>query len=302
MLRAVIPSEALMLISLTLMASGAYAQTKPSPALPPPQSLATVAWEDCAPNGPQLRAAVDRLRATHPDNRDFVKALNAAVGFDADFFMGHPYITVPTPRGLSIRIVFPYASYLLQLSEANAKGHSLSDVAPPAPIVAVMVSASKMYAPDIVNILVDRDGKEMKPVANSLAPTEFANRFGAKTVTHSGTVAFPCSAFALGVPVVVTAIAASGVRIVSTIFDGDRVAYWPSTDARAAEIRAGLASSLIGWPAARVEARLGSPALREGKRWAYSTPAGSLVLHLNESDVVREVNLPNFDLARLRQK
>lgn len=83
----------------------------------------------------------------------------------------------------------------------------------------VSVSPSQIGAPDIVKIVVTRDGVQIQPVADHLTARQFSTRMGAKSLIHAGDVFFPDAAFLPGARVVVTAIPESGNNIVKTLTD-----------------------------------------------------------------------------------
>src|SRR4029077_20144788 len=109
-----------------------------------------------------------------------------------------------------------YYTFRLGLLEALRKKEPLGEGVVPLG-VSVVVSPSRIDAPDIEKILVDRDPRPVTPIASSLKPTELVTAMGARRMLHAGTVMFPCSAFAPGAFVVITAIPASGENLVKVM-------------------------------------------------------------------------------------
>jgi hypothetical protein len=72
------------------------------------------------------------------------------------------------------------------------------------------VSPSRIDAPDIVKIVVERDGKVVAPRLSELKPTVLTTRMGAKALLHAGTIIYPCSAFDPDAAVRVIAIPEAG--------------------------------------------------------------------------------------------
>ena len=79
--------------------------------------------------------------------------------------------------------------------------------------VAVMIEPKELGAPDIIKVVVQRDGQIVEPLASTLLPREFKSRMGAVQVIHSGMVTYSLSAFAPSGTVIVTAIPESGQNL-----------------------------------------------------------------------------------------
>ena len=84
--------------------------------------------------------------------------------------------------------------------------------------VHILVNPSRIDAPDIEKIVVQRNGNLVAATRATLAPHELATATGAKRMIHSGDVIYPLSAFEPGLDVSVTVIAipASGSNITRT--------------------------------------------------------------------------------------
>jgi hypothetical protein len=150
-------------------------------------------------------------RAQHPtDNGAFFLALDNAVGANVDAM--HPgAISVLLSEEISILILPRYVTYRQMLAEAIR----LMDPIESTPVpdgVQVVVSPSTFTAPDILRIVVTRNGTKVEPISDGLAPKTFVNGFGAPKVMHAGTVTFPCSAFAPAASVDVIAIPDDGAN------------------------------------------------------------------------------------------
>jgi hypothetical protein len=110
----------------------------------------------------------------------------------------------------------PYLNYRFGFSEALRKMEPLETV-PFAPWMSVVVTPETINAPDVIKVVVTRNGQLVTPVSSTLSPREFRNNFGAATTLHAGYVAFPREAFAPGGLVVVTLIPESGQNMVTPL-------------------------------------------------------------------------------------
>lgn len=194
---------------------------------PPPSSTTTPTRAGppnsyCSPAGAaDLRKLGNSLRASNADDSAFIQALDNAVlpgvNLVSSLAMISPgVVTISFMDALSIFAVSPYGQYRTGLTEALRKRERIEGAEIPAG-VQIAVSPSQIAAPDIIKIMVERDGKEVTQLANMLKLTELTTRMGAKEVIHSGFVLYPCSAFAAGATVTVTAIPRVGNNITKTI-------------------------------------------------------------------------------------
>jgi hypothetical protein len=176
------------------------------------------AWaQGCSPPADELRKLATELRASIANDNKFIAALDKAVlpnGLKGDVNTGNILIGGTNP--LFMMATFPYASYRLRLVEAMRKRDPIDRVQVP-DAVRIQVEPSRIDGPDIIKIIVERDGKTIEPLSNTLAPKELVTRLGAKVVLHSGVVTYPCSAFAEGATVTITAIPESGSNLTRTI-------------------------------------------------------------------------------------
>jgi hypothetical protein len=131
-------------------------------------------------------------------------------------------LTIYYSRDIDIAAVSPYATFRVQLQEAIRKREPVSSIEFPSGI-AIAVSPSTINAPDVIKLIVERDGKEIPPIQNGLEPRILTTRAGLTTTLHAGILLFPCSAFMPGARVTVTAIPESGANMAKTIGQSDLV-------------------------------------------------------------------------------
>jgi hypothetical protein len=162
------------------------------------------------------------------------------------------------------------------------------------PGVAITIAPNSIDAPDIVKVIVERDGKEVAPITNGIKPTTVETRLGAKATLHSGVAVYPCSAFDLGGRVRVTLIPESGNNVEHDL-QASELALLTTQQIGV------LASALVNATSKDVEGRIGKPVLIEGSRWTYSANGKRLFVYVNESGVVVDVEPKDFDLTTLRR-
>ena len=89
--------------------------------------------------------------------------------------------------------------------------------------VTVYVSALSNEAPNIVDIVVERDGKVIEPLRKNLIPKTMTavlgGRQGQPREVHEGGYTYPISAFDPGTSVTVSAVSDGGRKYSRTIFD-----------------------------------------------------------------------------------
>jgi hypothetical protein len=211
-----------LILAPVLLSAGASAQTA-KPATVPAKRAATAARgrtttspaikSDCSPSAAELRALASELYAKNPDTTEFLRALDNAVGVAPSATAFDRSLMVSSNDELTVLVLFPYYMFRTNLTEAIRKKESVGSAEVP-PGVNVVVSPSQIDAPDIIKIVVERDGKTITPLATSLAPHELVTRMGAKRLIHAGEVLYQCSAFAPGANVTVTAIPDTGANLV----------------------------------------------------------------------------------------
>src|SRR5262245_10361466 len=162
-----------------------------------------------------LRATAKAAVADASTNEGRVLALDARVKEKWGAFDPYP-ISLNTAPGLRAGVVPPYLRYRTGFSEALRKMEPIESV-PFSPWMSVVVTPEAINAPDVIKVVVTRNGQMVTPVSSSLSPKEFRNSFGAATTLHAGSVAFPREAFAPGGLVVVTLIPESGENMVTPL-------------------------------------------------------------------------------------
>lgn len=257
------------------------------------QGARPIVARGCSPSASQMKAAAAKLRSEQPDASAFVHSLDVAVGLDTEFISRHPASIVHHSDDLSVMVFFPYATYRLALTEALRKREPVGDIAVPSGVV-IMVSPSRIDSPDILKVIVERDGKEIAPIANSLTPKPMQTRIGAKALLHAGEIVFPCAAFLPGARVHVIAIPASGRNIEQDIAPEDLLGYSPGVHENAA-------SSLVGLAGTDVEKRIGKPDRVDGHLWNYGSGEHFLSLYLNDANIVTGVEPRMFDLSTIKK-
>lgn len=190
--------------------------------VPSPAALAVPpASSGCQPPSAELRGLARRLRAQHPsDTGAFLHALDREIGAEYMDTIVEGRILFAASDDLDVMITPRYAAYRFGLKEAIRKMDPLDDV-PIIDGVTISVGPDKMTAPDIIKIVVTRNGEVVAPTTSTLEPTTLTNAFGSHVVLHRGAVLFPCSAFAPGAIVVVTAIPDSGSNFSHQLSLGD---------------------------------------------------------------------------------
>jgi hypothetical protein len=175
---------------------------------------------DCSPTPEELHQMAAGQLAKSPDEMDLLRAMDASMGFSTAYMNTHPGEVVFMSDALGVVVTSPYRMFRDGIVEAFRKREPLTGIQVPAGVV-VSISPMQIDAPDIVKLIVARDGKEVRPIVSALRPKEFTTRMGVKFVVHAGTVVLPCSAFAPGAAVVVTAIPDHGGNIIKTFSDAE---------------------------------------------------------------------------------
>jgi len=173
---------------------------------------------DCSPSAKALRKIAADTYASYQNQspREFIAALDATVGVAPNATVLQRGVVVSHSDELSVIALFPYDTFRTSLLEALRKKEPIESGIVPLG-VRIVVSPSRIDAPDIEKVVVERDGRVIAPLSSSLIPKELATRLGAKRMIHSGEVLFSCSAFAPGASVTVTAIPTFGDNLVKVI-------------------------------------------------------------------------------------
>jgi hypothetical protein len=142
------------------------------------------------------------------DKNEIVLALDRRVRERWGDFESFP-ITIVRREDLSIVLSTPFMTYRRALAEYLRMGDALERI-PWIPTAVVAISPNRLEAPDILRVVVERNGKPIPASENLLKPMKFTNGNGDAATLHAGEVRFPMSAFAPGASVKIAAVPASG--------------------------------------------------------------------------------------------
>ena len=125
---------------------------------------------------------------------------------------------------MNVLVVGPAEMLVTQASAALKRGEAL-DAIPWSGGVTVYIAAQTNESPDIIDIVVERDGKVIEPLQKLLQPRTIqavigAGR-GANRTVHEGGYLYPASAFDPGGKVVVTAVSDAGRKYSKELFERD---------------------------------------------------------------------------------
>jgi len=146
--------------------------------------------------------------AARGDKSEVVLGLDTRVRAKLGDFESFP-VTIVRREDLSIILSTPFMTYRRALAEYLRMEDSLDRI-PWIPTAVIAVSPSRLQAPDIVRVVVERNGQPVQPTENLLKPMAFTNGSGESATIHAGEVRFPMSAFAPGATVKITAVPAAG--------------------------------------------------------------------------------------------
>src|SRR5262245_14757563 len=156
-----------------------------------------------------LRAMTQEAEsAARGDKNEVVLGLDSRVRARWGDFESFP-ITIVRREDLSIVLSTPFMTYRRALAEFLRMNESLDKI-PWIPTAVIAISPSRLEAPDILRVVVERDGKEIAPAENLLKPMAFTNGSGDSATIHAGEVRFPMTAFAPGATVKIAAVPAKG--------------------------------------------------------------------------------------------
>lgn len=125
-------------------------------------------------------------------------------------------ITIVKREDLSVVLSTPFMAYRRTLAEYLRMGDPLAKI-PWIPSAVVNVGPLQLGAPDIVRVVVERNGQPVPPAETLLKPMTFTNGNGDSAVINAGDVRFPMSAFAPGAVVIVSAIPRAGEPFAITL-------------------------------------------------------------------------------------
>jgi hypothetical protein len=266
----------------------------------------------CTPRPDEIKARALKLRAEYPGDTKFSEALDKSVGFEKyrlskDILPPHGII-LSHAEDITLLISPPYWRYKFGLLEAIRKRADL-EIVPLADGVTVAISPSRLDAPDIVKVILERDGQTVTPLMNALKPTPMETRLGAKAILHSGFVTYPCSAFTPGAKVTLTLIPESNSNIVRTFSELEIQILGPHQMVEIVKTPppAEPVSTLSGMTADAVREKFGSPSISQNTTWYYDTgDHGTLQIFFRRdaaAGLVVSSALPNdFDLAWMQKK
>ena len=160
----------------------------------------------------------DAESAARGDKNEVVLGLDSRVRARWGDFESFP-ITIVRREDLSIVLSTPFMTYRRALAEYLRMNDSLDKI-PWIPTAVVTISPSRLEAPDILRIVVERDGKEIAAAENLLKPMAFTNGSGDAATIHAGEVRFPMTAFAPGAGVKIAAVPAKGETFTYELDDG----------------------------------------------------------------------------------
>ena len=149
------------------------------------------------------------------DNNALVRGVDKRVRALVGDFESFP-IYFESRDDISIMLLTPYMSYRMALIERLRRMEPSNDI-PWEGSAVIRVGPKQIDSPDIIRIVVQRDGKQIPPLKTLLTPREFKTRIGAATTIHAGDVLFPMTAFSPGATVTITAIPNSGINLVQTL-------------------------------------------------------------------------------------
>ena len=263
---------------VVVLASSAAAQTAPSAGCTPPAAV--------------LRQRALELVKADRDPDAVIRGLDEFMGLDTALMTLNPVNTVHYSEEIFIALFSPYTSYRTAVAEALRKREDVATVQVQRDI-RIVVSPSRIDAPDIVRVIVERDGKPVPATMNTLKPTTMTTRMGAKGVLHSGTINFNCQAFTPGAIVSVIAIPESGANLERTFSSRELKLI---TGQKYTAQMATFSGDLVGIAGADVQVVFGQPREVAGSRWTYGTGSSSFYLYLSDAGIVTKAFLENLPL------
>lgn len=278
---------------VALLAVAAGGQTRGAEGRGARGSVEPASTPECSPGGASLRMLARSLSAKYTDRTEFTRALDAAVGVDTTFADAHSSISISSRDALSISVRFPYQAYRESVLDALRKRDPIDAITVPSS-VSVSVFVFRIDAPDIVKVVVERDGKVVPARLNQLKTRLLTTALGARALLHEGSVLYPCAAFDPDASVRVIAIPEAGSNIVAEL-PSDQLLMFSAK-------RSEAAVSLMGKPSTVVEARLGKPAEVDGSRWLYNLESGLMRVYFSDEKTVTQIEPPAYDLRRFKKK
>jgi hypothetical protein len=253
------------------------------------------AAQSCAPSIQELKNIVTQSVAKHYSPQHVVATVDRAIGLGSP---SRSILFVTSGRTLFLGVQGPAQAYRSALEEAFRRGQPTDGVTV-SPDVMVVVWPRTITAPNIVKVMLERDGVAIVPRTNTLRPTQLATAFGGNAVLSRGIVTFPCTAFMPNATVTLTAIPEHGRNIVKT-FVPDELGFITGQTAP------GLprASMLVGRNVAAVKALLGEPDALAPARLKYTRKdtGDPVYIDVNRHHQVTAVSAPDALLSQISKK
>jgi hypothetical protein len=245
----------------------------------------------CLPTVAALkRIANDAWTASHDRDR-VLAAVDEAIGPDAE----DPWVFVDhADDGLLFTVAFPARQFRFSLSEVMRKREPITEASASSAVL-IDVRATRIDSANIEKVIVERNGKVIPPLSNSLAPHVMTTRLGAKEVINSGRLTYPCSAFFPGAEVTVTGIPSGGHNLVLTLND-DQLEVLSGREFP----RPLRAAGLVGLPEDRVRKLLGETATQTPERLGYDTNNGDRLLLTTKGGRIVAVSNEKLLIADIR--
>ncbi len=169
----------------------------------------------CAPAPQEIRLLVER---TFAETKDAEQTLNVA---KQAMHLSEYGVSIFQSDDVNVHALSAQAAYYAMLSEALRKRDPITDILNPPGEVMIDVSVSTINGPNIEKVIVERGGQVVAATFSGLKPEAKTTLMGTTAVLNEGIIAFPCSAFTAGTPVVVTVIPSSGRNITKTLDNYD---------------------------------------------------------------------------------
>jgi hypothetical protein len=284
-------SRALVAVALlTVVAGPATAQRGVSPAPTRTAPQAPVA-AGCEPSVAALRQLAANEWTKNHDADAVLAAVDAAIGEGSKDFIE---FVDSSAEGLLFTVSFPQRYYRWALSEALRKRDPISSVFAPSNVM-VEVAVTKIDAPNIEKVIVERGGRSVAPLSGALSPTTQVTRLGARAVLNEGHFAYSCSTFFPGAPVRVIGIPSSGYNFVRE-FDDRELERFTGRKLQAPK----KAADLLGMRLERATEFLPDNSTFRDTALGYSIEGGGVLYVTVTNGVVASVSDGSVALARLR--
>jgi hypothetical protein len=161
--------------------------------------------------------AVQARTAARGDKNEIVLSLDDRVRSRWGDFETYP-VPIVKREDLRVDLTTPYMTYRLTLVTYLLSDRPV-DAVPWTAGAVVHVEPTRIDAPDIIRIVVERGGRAVTPLEDRLRPASFSDGSGGQAVIHAGEVRFPLAAFAPGASVTIRAVPATGDAFAATLDD-----------------------------------------------------------------------------------